>query len=350
MKQLRPLFILALLFGVFYACSDDTNEEDPTPQLTYNIQNFANGAVATQNDTGDTESLGVAQPIPALNSPEAYPVNMPVIIFFNDKLFLNSLDGNFTVTNNGNVVGGNISIGEASNGFAVLTFTPYDPYSTNSEVIVTLNTGLQDDGGNGLDSEYVLTFTVSDFSSGSFDSNSSFENVNDGILFVGDGAVATGAIGCLSATDGSNYALITSGTELVSSDSAVGGTSSLALLGPINSNISSVSFNYNFLSAEFQEYVGSQFDDSFVATIVGPNGAYVEVVNTVNLIGTNNTQCLDFPGFPDNGDSYAGETGWLSETLNFSQVGSPAYVIFTVTDVGDSAFSSIVALDEVNFN
>jgi hypothetical protein len=341
---------LALSFVFFYSCSDDTNEEEPTPQLTYNIQNFANGAVATQNDTGDTESLGVAQPIPALNSPEAYPVNMPVIIFFNDKLYLNSLEDNFTVTNNGNIVGGNISIGEASNGFAVLMFTPYDPYTPNSQVSVELKANIQDDGGNGLDADFVLSFEVSNFSSGSFDSNSSFENVNDGILFVGDGAVATAPIGCLSATDGNNYALISSGDALVSSDSAVGNASSLAILGPINSNISSVTFNYNFLSAEFQEYVGSQFDDSFVATVVGPNGAYVEVVNTVNLVGNNNTECLGFPNFPDNGDSYAGETGWITETLNFAQVGSPAYIIFTVTDVSDTIFSSIVSLDEVNFN
>lgn len=350
MKQLRPLFILALLFGVFYACSDDTNEEEPTQQLTYTIQNFANGAVATQSDSGDTESLGVAQPIPSLNSTEAYPINMPVILFFNDKIFLDSIDENFTVTNNGNVVGGNISIGEASNGFAVLTFTPYDAYGANSEVVVELKSNIQDDGGNGLETDFVLTFTVSSFSSNSFDNNSSFENVSDGIVFVGDGDVATGPIGCLQATDGNNYALISSGNALVSADAAVGGASSLAILGPISSNISSVSFNYNFLSAEFQEYVGSQFDDSFVATVVGPNGAYVEVVNTVNLVGNNNTECLGFPNFPDDGDSYAGETGWLNQTLNFSQVGSPAYIIFTVTDVSDTIYSSMVALDEVNFN
>jgi len=349
MKTISPIVLIALSFLVLFSCSSDDDRVE-TPQLTYTITNFAGGAVDVQADAEDNEVLGIAQPIPSLNATEAFPVNMPVILFFNDKIYLNSIQENFSVTSNGNIVGGNISIGEAANGFAVLTFTPYESYTPNSEIVVELKANLEDDGGNGLETDYVLSFSVANFSSNTFDNNSSFENASDGVVFVGDGDVETAPIGCLSATDGSNFAAFTSGDALVSSDAAIGGASSLAVLGPISSDISTVTFKYNFLSAEFQEFVGSVFDDSFVATVVGPNGAYVEVVDSVNQVGMNNTQCNGFPNFPDNGDAYAGETGWISKTMNFSQVGTPAYIIFTVTDVTDTIFSSVIGLDEVTFN
>jgi hypothetical protein len=350
MKTLKQLGLMLLATAFFMACSEDDTLETPEAQLTYTIVYSGNGGVSSSADDEDSESLDVAQPIPAEDSVDGYPNNMPVILFFNDKINLNTIEDNFVVTMDGEQIGGNVSIGEAANGFAILTFIPYEPYTSNSQIDVLLKANLSDDGGNGLAQDYDLSFNISNFNSTPFDNNSSFENGNDGILFLGDGSVMSGTQGCVSATEGSNFSAITSGDALVSTDNAIGGASSICLLGPINSDISSVTFNYNFLSAEFQEFVGSVFDDSFVAVVVGPNGAYAEFITSVNTIGNNNTQCNGFSTLPDIGDSYAGETGWTTHSLNFQNVGSPAYVTFIVTDVSDLIYSSVIALDEVNYN
>lgn len=350
MKNFKNLSLICVIVSLLLSCSDDDSSENTEPDLSYTIVNSGNAGVSSNSDTEDDQKLDIAQPIPAEDISGGYPVNMPVILFFNDKINLNTIENNFSVNMDGNQIGGNVSIGEAANGFAILTFIPYEPYSSDSQIEILLKSDLTDDGGNGLDEDFTLTFSVSSTSSTAFDGNSSFENGTDGVLFVGDGAVMSGTQGCVTATNGSNFASITSGDALVSSDNAIGGASSICLLGPINSDISSLTFNYNFISAEFQEFVDSVFDDSLIAVVVGPDGAYSEFITSVNTIGTNNSQCIGFATLPDAGDDYAGETDWVTQSMNFQNVGSPAFVSFIVSDVSDLIYSTAVTLDEVNYN
>jgi len=257
------------------------------------------------------------------------------------------------VTQNGQVVGGTISINEGANGYAILTFVPKTMFSSNANIVLTLKSGLQDDGGNtfNFETDYTLSFQTNSQNNGNFEDNGSFENGNDGVLFVGDGAILSGVHGCVSATDSDSFAAITSGNALVSSDNAIGDASSMMILGTIDSGISSLTFDYNFLSTEFQEFVDSEFDDSVIVTVVGSEGAYSEFLTSVNIVGTEgNTQCEGFAGLPDTGDDYAGETGWNSKTINFSNVGNNAFIIFTVTDVADTIYSSALTVDNVTFN
>ena len=136
----------------------------------------------------------------------------------------------------------------------------------------------------------------------------------------------------------------------MSGNAAIAGASSVMILGPISNSFSSFSFQYNFLSAEFQEFVGSDYDDSVVVTAVGPNGAYSKFLTSVNTVGLdNNTQCTGFPGMPDEGDKYVGATGWLNKSSAIGNIGSPAYIIFTITDVADAALSSIIAIENITY-
>ena len=350
MKNFKKLSLICVAVLFIMSCSNDDSSDDTQSDLTYTIINSGNAGVTSNSDTEDDQNLDIAQPIPAEDISGGYPANMPVILFFDDKINLNTIKNNFSVNMDGNLIGGNVSIGEAANGFAILTFIPYKPYTSNSQIEILLGSGLTDDGGNGLDEDYILSFSVSSDSSVPFDGNSSFENGTDGGLFVGDGALMSGTQGCVTPSDGNNFSAITSGDALVSSDNAIGGASSVCLLGPINSDISSLTFNYNFISSEFQEFVDSVFDDSFIAVVVGPNGAYSEFITSVNTVGTNNTQCNGFSTLPDAGDDYAGETGWVTHSMNFQNVGSPAYVSFIVSDVSDLIYSTAVTLDEVNYN
>ena len=351
MTTTNRIGVLLLLTIFCFACSEDDSNNEPDNSF-YTIVNNGSGAVNGANDTNDSQSLRVAQAVPSVQN-ATYPKSIPIMLFFDDKLNINTIRSNFKVTENGEDIGGIITINEAANGYAILTFIPNNGFSPNSSIELTLRNGFNDDGGNSFDSglDYILTFLTDSEPVGSFDNNGSFENGTDGVVFLGDGNILQGANGCVSPTDGNSFAAITSGSQLVSSGTAIGDASSMMLLGPISDGISSVNFDYNFLSSEFQEFVDSIFDDSAVITVVGDSGAYSEFLTSVNTVGTpGNTQCDGFAGMPDDGDEYSGETGWMNKTLNFSNVGGSAFIIITVTDVSDQIYSSAITIDNVSFN
>jgi hypothetical protein len=342
MKKLLTIFLFPALIMTF-GC-----KKDKTPQSVYTIVNNGDAGVTSITDAQDQSELEIVQAVPSVSN-ASYPSTIPIMFFFNDKIYLNSLNDDFTVEQNGKIVGGTITINKAANGYAILTFTPSQPFSVGADITITIKKAVQDDGGNGLFEDYVLTFKTVAGATESFDSNKGFESGTTGVLFMGDGAVLSGTQGSVSPGGGSKFGVITSGNLLVSSGSSIGGASSLMLLGPINTDLSSLTFNYDFSSAEFNEFVDSEFDDCAVVTIYGPKGSYSVVMTSVNLIGTANTQTTGFAGLPDDGDTYAGHTGWVSKTYSFPNVGTPAYIIFTVTDVADQIYSSALAVDDISY-
>ena len=341
--------ILCLSVAFFVSC--DKNDSGDSNAVAYKIINNGNAGVTSITDGADVAGLSIAQAIPGVSG-ETYPANMPILFFFDDKILISSITtDSFIVTEDGEKVGGTISINEASNGFAIVCFIPKNQFKANAAIQITLTTELQDDAGLGNATDKVIDFNTSPASPSSFDTNGDFENGTDGVSFVGDGNILTGAQGCVSPFGGSNFGGITTGAQLISGGSAVGGASSIMILGPISTNVSTVSFNYNFGSTEFQEFVGSVFDDSFVAMVVGDDGAYTEFITSVNTVGlAGNTACTGFTGFPDTGDDYFGATGWTSRTLNFDDVGGTAYIMFISTDVADQIYSTFVGIDNVTFN
>lgn len=346
MKKIYLSLLLCTAFLVFSCSKDDGGDSSP---VNYVFVNNGDGGVPSVTDSEDSQSLEVVQAIPEVENTD-YSKTIPIILFFNDKLYLESLEDNFEVTQNGNKIGGTVSINEGANGFAILTFAPSEPLNAGATIVLNMD-GVQDDGGNTFaDGTYSLSYVTNNETGGTFDANGGFESQTAGVLFLGDGNIMTGAQGCVSAFEGNSFAAITNGDQLISAGAAIGGASSMMVLGSINEDISSVSFQYNFLSAEFQEFVDSVYDDSVIVTVIGTAGAHSEFLTSVNTVGTpNNTECLGFPSMPDNGDAYAGETGWISKTINFSNVGSPAYIIFTVSDVSDQIYSSVVAVDAITF-
>jgi hypothetical protein len=218
---------------------------------------------------------------------------------------------------------------------------------TDKDVSVVVKKELQDDGGNPMPEEITLSYTTSQSSETTFADNLGFESGNNGIIFAGDGAINT-AIGTLVPFEGEYYAAISTGERIISNEGmAIGSSSSQIQLGPIENPFSSLSFYYDFISSEFNDYVGSRFDDNAMVTIYGPEGSYTEVIATVNRVARNNTAFTDYPKMPDKGDYYAGHTGWRDYHIENINVGLPAYVIFTVSDVSDNIYSTILAIDSL---
>ena len=374
---------------ILSACNDDEDaapsQEEPQEEViditAHKIVSNGNAAVTSITDEGnDNLPLQIVQTIPSFSGTATmtaqasargtdplrrnatasnvetragedgtFPANLPIMFFFDDKLYLNSVEENVVIKADGQQVFGTIAINEGANGYAILTFTPWVEFTVNSRIEVVVKSGLQDKNGNKMTEDFVLGYDVSPKSEGEFSNNKGFENGTSGILFLGDGGIQNGTQGLLAPQEGSHFAAISSGNSLVSATgSAIGGTSSTMILGPINTDFSTLSFYYDFISAEFNDFVDSEFDDVAMITIYGPKGSYSEFLTSVNRIRYDNQQFYGFD-MPDDGDSYAGHTGWQNRQIEINHVGTPAYVTFIITDVGDEVLSSILAVDNLNF-
>lgn len=304
------------------------------------------------------ESFKIIQKIPSSNV--EYPYKMPVIIYMNDKVSESSLEGNIAMYVNGDEVKSGISVNESANGFTILVVTAVNEIPDNADVKVIFSKGIKNKDGDELSEEEIVGYTAKKKTQDDFSGNKDFESGESGVCFIGDGAVISGTHGDVSPYSGSKMAAITTGGEslfdtygIVSDHDAVDSTSSLMMLGPVSSTVSGLTFKYDFISSEFQEYIGSDFDDTAMITVVGPEGSVSVFITSVNSIGKDNDRCEGFYSMPDNGDNYAGHTGWvsfdLSDELAGVNIGSPVYIIFSVTDVADKEYSSALIIDNLQF-
>lgn len=108
-----------------------------------------------------------------------------------------------------------------------------------------------------------------------------------------------------------------------------------------------LSYRWNFQSEEFLEYVGSQFQDAFVVTMVDAddpaNQATVQSDTIDSLAGGVSHVSNSF----DQGDVYA--TGWRTTTFTIppSLRGKRVRLTFSANDVGDSIYDTAVLIDDV---
>ena len=104
-----------------------------------------------------------------------------------------------------------------------------------------------------------------------------------------------------------------------------------------------LSFDYRFLSEEFDDYVGAVHDDRFLVFAYGKAGMVLEEVTSVNDIGVDDSTDAPFPGLIN---SEAGE--WRTHSLRgFNTLGADATVTLIVTDVGEPHRTSAVSVDNL---
>lgn len=107
-----------------------------------------------------------------------------------------------------------------------------------------------------------------------------------------------------------------------------------------------ITFKYAFVTEEYPEFVGTQFDDSLKITLVTPSGSEIilaeESVNGSSFTGIGG---IDFPG----GDTTVGWTGWKTVTKTIPVTGgSGVYKIF-LTDAGDAIYDTETLIDGIQF-
>lgn len=134
------------------------------------------------------------------------------------------------------------------------------------------------------------------------------------------------------------------GTDL--GDSGVAGdtaTVSFTLPVPATNRPQKLKFDFIFLSEEFKEFVGSDFNDVFSATV---NGTQVAIDQNSNPINVNSVL---FSGAIATGTFFDGSSSLLTATYNVESGTSSLNVVFSIADVGDGIYDSAVMIDNVRF-
>lgn len=300
-------------------------------------------------DASDTQELNIVQTIPPSNSMGINP-NTSISIFFDDEInpsTLNDLSVR-VAESNGTQIYGDYSGVLSTVGNTILNFQPKYTLPESDTITVTLTTdnGLEDDGGNDLTTFYSFSFLTRQEIASPIDMG--FESSETGWIFSGDGAIVLSPLGDISATEGGYMAGISTADNIggLFQRISLNNTTSVLSSGPIDVpiDLNYISFDFNFISEEFDEYVGSEYDDISKVTIAGPFASVNKILTSVNITGVNDSFPVIFDGLTD-----AEETGWKKQTINISSLGSPITISFTVSDVGDEAFSSVTLIDNIYF-
>ena len=109
---------------------------------------------------------------------------------------------------------------------------------------------------------------------------------------------------------------------------------------------STLSFNYDVVSEEPEEWVGSRFNDKFEIQILDGNNNILssEIVETVNTSTWYSLEDVDFDG----GDTTVFHTGWDRKIIDLSDYQNQIIQIrFLVYDVGDSIYDTATLLDNI---
>nr|WP_319472846.1 Ig-like domain-containing protein [uncultured Sphaerochaeta sp.] len=301
-------------------------------------------------DETDSTPFTVVSVVPS-DQAQNVPVGTSITVYFDDLINPISLnDVSMSVTVADQVVSGTFALERSTNDlFAVLHFTPSQPFMDNVDVTVTLSSvnGLLDKGGNTLENELVFTFHTAAAYVGDV-TNLGFESGLTGWNITGNGGIVDLPFASVLSLEGVKAAMITT-------DSAVDYGLSGTPLNEATSMLSSGSlevpgaatlckFDYYFLSAEFIEFIGSQFDDTLTMTFSGPSGTIIETIETVNTYQI--SDCIPLTSNLDN-DLY--HTGAKTKQVDISGLGSPITISFAVSDVGDQAYISALLVDNFRF-
>lgn len=107
-------------------------------------------------------------------------------------------------------------------------------------------------------------------------------------------------------------------------------------------------FSYNFVTEEYPEFVGTQFNDNMRIILMGPGGSETQLAyEDVNTSSFSMVSGIDFPG----GDSTVGQTGWKTVNMNVPITpGNSGTFSIVVRDEGDGIYDSNVLIDHIRFD
>ncbi|HKQ52559.1 MAG TPA: hypothetical protein VJT74_09330 [Pyrinomonadaceae bacterium] len=134
---------------------------------------------------------------------------------------------------------------------------------------------------------------------------------------------------------------------------AVGGVGSgLKQKFKVPAGAKTLTFDFDFISEEFPEFVNTPFDDSFRAVITTSDNQMTFAEVSVNQSG--GYKLIGDCGFPG-GDTTCGHTGWTTGSVDLSAyagTNTPITVelLFSAIDAGDNIYDTHVLIDNIRFS
>jgi len=105
-----------------------------------------------------------------------------------------------------------------------------------------------------------------------------------------------------------------------------------------------IQFDYNFVTEEYPEWVGTPYNDVLKIILTSPDGTETILAHeTVNDSIFFPITGIDFPG----GDSTVGHTGWKTVTHHIPITSGSGVYKIEITDAGDDVFDSVVLIDNI---
>lgn len=174
--------------------------------------------------------------------------------------------------------------------------------------------------------------------------NGTFEDGNiNGWTGVGDVRVIP-YLGPLSPAEGAYMSIISTGLgSIMDSDSYVEQTFC------IPADATTLSFDYNVVSEEPMEWVGTEFDDQFEGGLLTQDGTLTIVAyESINSSAWTAVGGIDFYG----GDDTTYMTGWKHVTIDVTALagGPPVTLYFNTWDLGDSIYDTAALIDNVKID
>lgn len=169
-------------------------------------------------------------------------------------------------------------------------------------------------------------------------------------------------------TKGGSFVALSSGDLFVPGEASdvdygtvgpVGDTAKITLVLTVPTGSDAIAFDFDFLSHEFPEFVGSSFNDFFTVELTDASGTRqiamdafgnAVTINTVffnsslSLLGTGFEVFNDEPSGPD-----AGRTGTLTTLAPLASGTTSITISFSTGDVGDGIFTSSAVIDNLRF-
>ena len=175
---------------------------------------------------------------------------------------------------------------------------------------------------------------------GGFEDNLKYWEQNGGDIRI------LSKLSSLSPQEGSFMTILSSGLGSVSDSEAV-----ITQQFKIPANVNFLTFNYDVVSEEPMEYVGSSYDDKFRAVLMDEDGNEIELayetVNTSSWSAIDGSQSDG--GIFDGGDTTPFHTGWKSINYQINSLaGQTVTLKFSVWDVGDSEFDTAALIDSIS--
>jgi hypothetical protein len=128
----------------------------------------------------------------------------------------------------------------------------------------------------------------------------------------------------------------------------------------VPAGVTKLSFDYQFLSEELEDWVGTVFNDIFDARVTTPEGDTVVASIAVNdffdpaTFGVKPGQFVLIGDCVAGGSNTCGQTNWRTAEIDlskFAKLDKPTIIdlVLSVTDRGDNLFDTIVLVDNIRF-